>query len=65
MSELSISELETQHIDLLPERETLGSIVTVVNGGAASLQTLTLLSANGALNIQNTAVTAIASANFF
>ena len=65
MSELSISELETQHIDLLPERETLGSIVTVVNGGAVSLQTLTLLSANGAVNVQNTAVAAIASANFF
>ena len=63
MSELSISELETQHIDLLPERETLGSIVTIVNGGAAAIQTATIASVNAAANVQNTAVFAFLSAN--
>ena len=60
MSEISIFELEAEHGELLPERETLGSIVVV--GGAASVQTLTLASASVAVNAQK--VVAVFSANF-
>jgi hypothetical protein len=36
MSDLSFDELEAQYGELLPERETLGSIVMVNVGGAAA-----------------------------
>jgi hypothetical protein len=58
MSELSIHELETQHGELLPEREALGVIVSVLNFGAIAQinqlavanQAFTVLSANTAAN---------------
>ncbi len=53
MSELSIIELETQHSELLPEREALGhwggvNFVAFANT-AVALQALTILSANAAI----------------
>ena len=33
MSELSILELETEHAELLPEREALNGFVGLINGG--------------------------------
>ena len=51
MSELSTYELETQHGELLPEREALGifSITRVIAVNTASaVQAVTLLSLNNA-----------------
>jgi hypothetical protein len=62
MSELSINELQAETVELLPERETLG-VITIVNGGAASIQEFTFLSANKAVNVQNVNV-AVGSFNF-
>ena len=59
MSEISIFELEAEHGELLPARETLGSIVVI--GGAASIQTATILSLSAAVNVQK--VVAVFSAN--
>jgi len=53
MSELSIHELETQHGELLPEREALGHFgginIIAVSNSAEAVQAVTLLSANAAV----------------
>jgi len=54
MSELSIHELETQNVAVLPERETLGAIV--VTNTAVAEQAFTILSANVAIANQHVAV---------
>ena len=56
MQELSVYELETQHGELLPEREALGifSITKVIAVNTASaVQAVTLLSANTAVANQS------------
>jgi len=57
MSELSIHELEAEHGEILPERETLGVVnshnhVFAFNQ-AIALQGLTFLSHNTAVAVQN------------
>jgi hypothetical protein len=64
MSELSIHELEAQHGELLPERETLGFILGSFDGNTAifasnsatAVQALTLLSKNTAVAAQTIVV---------
>jgi hypothetical protein len=59
MSELSIHELETQHGELLPEREALGVIISFANAGviaqinqlAVANQAFTFASTNTAENV--------------
>ncbi len=63
MSELSITELQAEHVELLPERETLGAIIIENIGGAEASQAFTFLSVNKAVNIQPVNV-AVASFNF-
>ena len=63
MSELSITELQAEHVELLPERETLGAIIIEHIGGAEASQAFTFLSVNKAVNIQPVNV-AVASFNF-
>jgi hypothetical protein len=56
MSELSIHELETQHGELLPEREALSvvssadTIVAAVTQSATAVQAVTEFSSNVAAN---------------
>jgi hypothetical protein len=64
MSELSILELDTEHGELLPEREALGAIITTVIGGAAAIQTGAAFAANVAVNVQKVAVVT-GSFNFY
>lgn len=58
MSELSIHELESQHGELLPEREALGVVIgsfdnhVVAINSANAVQALTLLSKNTAVAVQ-------------
>ena len=59
MSELSVYELETQHGELLPEREALGlgalfsfNHIVVASNQAEAVQALTVLSVNKAVAIQ-------------
>jgi hypothetical protein len=58
MSELSIYELETQHGELLPERETLAIVVGSFDNhvfainSAEAVQAVTLLSKNTAVAVQ-------------
>jgi hypothetical protein len=59
MSELSIHELETQHSELLPEREALGGVAIAsfntaifAANSAQAVQALTLLSKNTAVAVQ-------------
>ncbi len=52
MSELSVAGLQAEHVELLPERETLGIIWIVNEGGAEATQVATIFSFNKAVNIQ-------------
>jgi hypothetical protein len=60
MSELSLHELQAEHGELLPERETLGAIIIEQVGGANAEQAFTFLSVNKAVNVQSVNV-AVAS----
>lgn len=51
MSELSMDELLAETGELLPERETLGSVVITQIGGAAAIQTNTFGAAFGNTNV--------------
>ncbi len=62
MSELSIHELQAEHVELLPERETLGVFI-LQSGGAEATQVYTIASVNKAVNVQSADV-AIASFNY-
>jgi hypothetical protein len=63
MSELSITELQAETVELLPERETLGVIWITNVGGAQADQAFTALSVNKAVNVQAVNV-AVGSFNF-
>jgi hypothetical protein len=54
MSELNIHELETQHGELLPQRETLGffNFGIIASNWAEAVQALTLQSTNTATATQ-------------
>jgi hypothetical protein len=56
MSELSMDELQAETGELLPERETLATITIVNTGSASAVQEFTFLSANKAVNVQETNV---------
>ncbi len=56
MSELSIDELRAETGELLPERETLGTITIVSVGTASSTLDHASLSSSRAVNIEQTNV---------
>jgi hypothetical protein len=56
MSELSIDELQAETGELLPERETLGSVVISNTGVADAYQTTSFLSVNKAVLVQENTV---------
>jgi hypothetical protein len=62
MSELSFDELQAEHIEMLPERETLGAIIINQVGGAEADQAFTFAAVNKAVNVQSVDV-AVASFN--
>ena len=62
MSELSFDEMAAEHIEMLPERETLGVIVINQAGGAEATQVASAFAVNKAVNVQSVDV-AIASFN--
>lgn len=62
MSELSILELETEHAELLPEREALNGFHGFINGGGNHVsvtQTSVSISAHGTVNDSTATSTAI------
>ena len=56
MSELSMDELQAETGELLPERETLGTIVIGNVGGAIATQSFSSHSFNQATNFQEVTV---------
>jgi hypothetical protein len=63
MSELSITELQGEHVELLPDRETLGAIIVTQLGGSAALQEGVFAAVNKSVNVQSVNV-AVGSFNF-
>jgi hypothetical protein len=63
MSELSITELQAENVELLPARETLGLIVVTQIGGSAALQEGVIAAVNKSVSVQSANV-AVGSFNF-